>query len=97
MWFQLATTRRPPTLADLKGGPSIVGLEVVALEDEPTLIVIPEAVKLSTTDYATLVQAVLKQCGDLGDRFGIFDVQAGTTDVATWISKPRAPHSALRT
>ena len=86
-----------PTLAELQGGPSMVGLEVVALEDEPTLIVIPEAVKLSTTDYATLVQAVLKQCGDLGDRFGIFDVQAGTTNLTTLDSTPRAPHSARRT
>ncbi|MBI4660156.1 MAG: phage tail sheath family protein [Verrucomicrobia bacterium] len=54
------------------------GLNAVALEDEPTLIVIPEAVKLSTTDYQTLVQAVLAQCDKLRDRFAIFDIRDGT-------------------
>jgi uncharacterized protein len=54
------------------------GLKVVAMEDEPTLIVIPEAATLGTfANYQTLVQAVLAQCGDLGDRFGIFDVYRG--------------------
>ena len=33
------------------------GLNVVALEDEPTLIVIPEAVNLQPAEYGTLVQA----------------------------------------
>ncbi|MES2990251.1 MAG: phage tail sheath C-terminal domain-containing protein [Pseudomonadota bacterium] len=53
------------------------GLDAVALEDEPTLIVIPEAVKLSAGDYATLSQATLLQCGTLRDRFAIFDLYAG--------------------
>src|SRR5689334_18224257 len=44
------------------------GLDAVALEDEPTLIVIPEAVKATSGDYQTLVQAVLTQCGKLKDR-----------------------------
>ncbi|HWM89798.1 MAG TPA: phage tail sheath C-terminal domain-containing protein [Thermoanaerobaculia bacterium] len=50
------------------------GLEAVALEDEPTLIVIPEAVRLTSAEYSTLAQAVLAQCKRLGDRFAIFDV-----------------------
>ncbi|HYW07439.1 MAG TPA: hypothetical protein VE913_10805, partial [Longimicrobium sp.] len=55
-----------------------VGLATVALEDEPTLIVIPEAAKLGLfADYQTVVQAVLAQCGKLGDRFGIFDLFRG--------------------
>jgi len=53
------------------------GLDAIRLEDEPTLIVIPEAVQLSTADYTTLVQAVLLQCNTLGDRFGIFDLYDG--------------------
>jgi phage tail sheath protein FI len=57
------------------------GLDAVRLEDEPTLIVIPEAVKLTTGDYSTLVQAVLKQCDDLGDRFGIFDIRDGAAQL----------------
>ena len=75
------------------GSPAVVaselttGLARVGEEDEPTLIVIPEAVKLSTTDYAALMQAALKQCGDLGDRFAIIDVldgaNASTLSLAT--------------
>jgi phage tail sheath protein FI len=60
------------------------GLNPVALEDEPTMLVIPDAVRLGTngTDYTTLVQAMLLQCGGpspqgLRDRFSIFDVFAG--------------------
>ena len=53
------------------------GLDKVALFDEPTLIIIPEAVKLSANDYSTLVQAVLLQCSRLGDRFAIFDLYDG--------------------
>jgi len=58
------------------------GLDKIALFDEPTLIVIPEAVKMPTAagvaaDYQTLVQAVLKQCDDLRDRFAIFDIYDG--------------------
>jgi uncharacterized protein len=54
------------------------GLDVLAMEDEPTLIVIPEAASLTGAAYGTLVQAVLAQCGKLGDRFGIFDAYRGT-------------------
>lgn len=53
------------------------GLDAIKLEDEPTLIVIPEAVQLNAADYTTLVQAVLLQCNTLGDRFGIFDLYDG--------------------
>jgi uncharacterized protein len=53
------------------------GLGAVEMEDEPTLIVIPEAVKLSATDFTTLVQAVLTQCDKLRDRFAIFDILDG--------------------
>jgi phage tail sheath protein FI len=53
------------------------GLDALALEDEPTLIVIPEAVRLNATDYAALAQAVLDQCNRLRDRFAIFDLRDG--------------------
>jgi hypothetical protein len=55
------------------------GLNALALEDEPTLIVIPEAVNLTASDYQTLVQAVLTQCNTLRDRFAIFDIYTGGT------------------
>jgi phage tail sheath protein FI len=57
------------------------GLDAVALEDEPTLLVIPEAVKLSSADYQTLVQAMLSQCDKLRDRFAIFDIYDGGSDL----------------
>ncbi len=53
------------------------GLVEVALEDEPTLIVIPEAVELTPAKYGELAAAALLQCGTLKDRFAIFDIQAG--------------------
>jgi hypothetical protein len=57
------------------------GLNVLALEDEPTLIVIPEAVKLTQTDYSALAQTVLLQCNKLMDRFAIFDIYNGDKDL----------------
>lgn len=57
------------------------GLNALELEDEPTLIVIPEAVKLTSTEYPTLVKEVLKQCEKLRDRFAIFDLYNGDKDL----------------
>jgi len=59
------------------------GLKAVKSEDEPTLIVIPEAVKLGATEYQTLVQAVLLQCNTLQDRFAIFDIHGGDSNLDT--------------
>jgi phage tail sheath protein FI len=55
----------------------IKGLDAVRLEDEPTLLVIPEAVLLSVTDYGFVTTQMIKQCNDLGDRFAILDVYDG--------------------
>ncbi len=51
-------------------------LDVLKKEDEPTLIVIPDAVLLGN-DYYTLAQLVLLQCANLQDRFAIFDIPNG--------------------
>jgi phage tail sheath protein FI len=53
------------------------GLDKLAEVDDLSLIVIPEAVKLSKPDYALLVQSVLLQCYTLGNRFSIFDLYNG--------------------
>ncbi len=57
------------------------GLEAIASEDEPTLIVIPDAILLDdgTTgiNYGNLMQAALLQCEYLKDRFVILDVTRG--------------------
>jgi len=56
--------------ADLK-----LGLEALALEDEPTMIVIPEASQLGGGAYFALYQKALDQAALLKDRFVIIDVQ----------------------
>jgi len=51
------------------------GLDAIKKEDEPTLIVFPEAQNLKTIgDFKTLHQAALAQCADLMDRFVVMDV-----------------------
>ncbi|MEM9680561.1 MAG: phage tail sheath C-terminal domain-containing protein [Bacteroidota bacterium] len=53
------------------------GLAALKKEDEPTLIVCPEATLLSTTDLGAIQQAALQQCASLKDRFAVFDVKNG--------------------
>lgn len=43
-------------------------------EDEPTLIVLTDAVMLETQDYHAICQQSLQQCEELKDRFAILDV-----------------------
>jgi len=51
------------------------GVRRLEQEDEPTLIVIPQAARrLGVEDYATLAQEALKQCDRLQDRFCVLDV-----------------------
>ncbi len=49
------------------------GLTVLEKEDEPTLIVLTDAIGLGG-DYLEICQTALSQCHDLADRFAIFDV-----------------------
>lgn len=60
------------------------GLDTLRKEDEPTLILFPDAVFLSTATSAllgTLQKDALKQCNDLQDRFCIFDLLNGDDDL----------------
>ena len=50
------------------------GLKQLEKEDEPTLIVIPDAVKLDSAQYYSICQDALTQCGKLKDRFALLDV-----------------------
>jgi phage tail sheath protein FI len=78
-------------------------LDRVALEDEPTLIVLTDAVLLAAADYFEVAQAALAQCDQLKDRFVILDVPSG--DVAgfrngigtNFLSYGAAYHPYLRT
>lgn len=61
----------------------LAGLARVEQEDEPTLILFPEAADaLAIADYGELAQAALAQCNKLKDRFVVLDVPAG--DVAAF-------------
>ncbi len=59
-------------LAKLKAG-----LDLVAGEDEPTMIVVPDAVLLKDTDNKVLNQAILAQCKELMSRVGLIDIPGG--------------------
>jgi phage tail sheath protein FI len=59
------------------------GLTAIGKEDEPTLIVFPEAQKLGIDDYATLHTAALQQCAALQDRFVIMDLHGDTVSLST--------------
>jgi phage tail sheath protein FI len=56
------------------------GLTALEKEDEPTLILLTEAVNLAAPDYYTICQKALAQCEKLGDRFAILDVPTDSVD-----------------
>ncbi|MGF7037253.1 phage tail sheath C-terminal domain-containing protein [Mucilaginibacter lappiensis] len=64
--------------------------EVLRKEDEPTLIVIPDAISFGSADFNNLATTSLKLCAELQDRFTILDILNGdkersfdNTDVVT--------------
>ncbi len=57
------------------------GLAALELEDEPTLLVTPDAVKLGYADYQTVASAMLAQCSKLQDRFAILDTWNGDKEL----------------
>ncbi|SNR16933.1 phage tail sheath family protein [Tenacibaculum jejuense] len=64
----------------------IDGLNTLSKEDEPTLIVLGDAVNLSSIDYHNVCQQALLQCEDLKDRFCIFDIQHADEDASVFRS-----------
>ncbi|HNW50973.1 MAG TPA: phage tail sheath C-terminal domain-containing protein [Prolixibacteraceae bacterium] len=56
------------------------GLNKLELEDEPTLIVFPDATALNEADYYALMNNALTQCNKLQDRFAIIDTYDETED-----------------
>ncbi|GAA0560468.1 phage tail sheath family protein [Chitinophaga japonensis] len=57
------------------------GLAAIAKEDEPTLLVFPDAQSLPTADaFYNVYKAALAQCNELKDRFTICDVYNGHLD-----------------
>ncbi|EAZ83090.1 phage tail sheath family protein [Algoriphagus machipongonensis] len=67
----------PPTInfSDLESG-----LAVIRKEDEPTLLLFPDATNLPTDDeFYSLYNSALMQCNDLQDRFTILDTYSDQT------------------
>ncbi len=58
------------------------GLDLLEREDEPTLILLTDSVRLASADYYAVCQKALAQCAKLGDRFAILDVLDGAGKVA---------------
>jgi len=69
-----------PALTDFISAGSTLCFEVLRKEEEPTLIVIPDAIMLPQNDFNTVMTTALQQCGDLQDRFTIIDVLNGDRD-----------------
>lgn len=57
----------------------LAGLAALEREEEPTMIVVPDATLLSAADNQTLNRAILAQCGRLKSRMGLFDVLGAAT------------------
>lgn len=83
-----------PVKADI-----LKAVKVLEEYDEPTLIVCPEASKLTSAEYkSNFSDPVLKQCLKLKDRFGVFDVVGAhnkTTAVAN-ITSFRTNSSSIK-
>ncbi len=50
------------------------GLDALKKQDEPTIILFPDAVLFENDSLYEIQQQALAQCGDLGDRVAIFDL-----------------------
>ncbi|HWR89714.1 MAG TPA: phage tail sheath C-terminal domain-containing protein [Dissulfurispiraceae bacterium] len=61
------------------------GLARIGKEDEPTILVFPDAVSLVEDDFYEVMNAALLQCTTLQDRFAVIDVHGG--NVSTLRSK----------
>jgi hypothetical protein len=62
-----------PAPASIDLGELIAGINALEEEDEPTLLVVPEAVVLSATDRKTIHDTLIAQCAKLQDRFALLD------------------------
>lgn len=53
----------------------IKGLQQIARQDEPTILLFPDAAALSANDLASVQQEALKQCSKLGDRVALLETR----------------------
>lgn len=74
---QLAEPGKPIVNANILSSQLLAGLEALKQEDEPTIIVIPDAVLLEREQHAKVNQQILVQCQELQSRVGVLDVYNG--------------------
>jgi uncharacterized protein len=68
----------PVKKEDLLGDKTEGGLKSLLLEQEPTMVVVPDALLLDAAECYEVYRAVLKHCGwETKSRFGIFDIHDG--------------------
>lgn len=65
---------------DIEPGKLTAGIGLLLKEQEPTMVVIPEAVSLPFDDCISVQQASLAHCGKLMSRFAILDIPDGYKD-----------------
>ncbi|ACE85776.1 phage tail sheath family protein [Cellvibrio japonicus] len=66
---------------EIAEGELSAGVQTLKKEQEPTMVVIPEAVSLSEADCYKLQQAMFNHCGyDMKNRFAILDIYNGFQD-----------------
>ena len=66
---------------DIDAGRLSAGIGLLVKEQEPTMLVIPEVVRLAEADCITVQQAMLSHCGaQMKNRFAILDVYNGYQD-----------------
>jgi phage tail sheath protein FI len=65
-----------PTTGDIVVDDLVSGIQILEEEDEPTLLLVPEAIHLSPTNRLTINNTLLAQCEKLQDRFAIMDALA---------------------
>lgn len=61
--------------ATIAVGNFTTGLAALEKEDDPTILLFPDAVTLNDTEIGNLQQAALLQCNNLMDRVAVFDVK----------------------
>ncbi len=91
--FYTDPSTTPPTVNTITVGNLNTGLAAVEKEDEPTIILFPDAGALPLTqesDFYGLQQAALMQCAKLQDRVAVFDLfERGSTDITTPVANFR--------
>jgi len=81
----------PATNAGILATDITDGLDELAKEDEPTIIVMPDAVSMTTANLSSVQQAALMQCKTLMDRVALCDLVKASdyTDFDTEVSRFR--------